>query len=63
MELMLAIAAVVVAATANTAATKAIQPNKHDRDDDKSPHAGVVTVTTKRASITRHLSYLHFAGV
>lgn len=55
---MLAIAAIVaavIAAAADATATEAIQPDKHDRDDDERPHARVIAVTTKRVSITRHL--------
>lgn len=50
-----AIVAVIVAAAANANAAKAVQPYKYDGNDDQRPHAGVVAVTAKRVSITRHI--------
>ncbi len=49
------VAAIVVAAAAQAAAAKAVQPNKHDCNDDERPHAGIIAVATKRVSVTRHL--------
>ena len=48
------IAAVTIAADANAAAIKAVQPDKYDRNNNERPHAGIITIATKR--VTRHLT-------